>query len=138
MFVGRRHLEQAGTAYLEIVNFADAGQNVHLTITRGDTAILDRNVQVHAGEALRQMVPLSRGDDRRLRVHVAAPHNALEVDDDAFAWIEHAAPVGVTVVGQQTGWLRPLFAGDPDVRATLHRSFQVRAAAGARFQRGSL
>ncbi len=112
-------LEQAGTAYLEIVNFADAGQNVHLTITRGDTAILDRNVQVHAGEALRQMVPLSRGNDRRLRVHVAAPHNALEVDDDAFAWIEHAAPVGVTVVGQQTGWLRPLFAGDPDVRATF-------------------
>ena len=71
--------EQAGTAYLEIVNFADAGQNVHLIIRRGDSAILDRHVQVHAGEALRQMVPLSRGGDSRLRVHVDAPQNALAV-----------------------------------------------------------
>jgi hypothetical protein len=111
--------EQAGTAYLEIVNFAEASQNVHVTISRGDTAILDRHVQVRAGEALRQMVPISRGGDPRLRVHVEAPQNALEVDDDAFAWIEHATPVSITVVGEQTGWLRPLFAGDPDVRATF-------------------
>ena len=112
--------EQAGTAYLEIVNFADGGQNVHVIITpRATRAILDRHVQVHAGEALRQLVPLSRGGDSRLRVHVDAPQNALAVDDDAFAWIEHATPVAVTVVGQQTGWLRPLFAGDPDVRATF-------------------
>ena len=40
-------------------------------------------------------------------------------DDDAFGWIEHATPVAVTVVGQQTGWLRPLFAGDPHVKATF-------------------
>jgi hypothetical protein len=111
--------EQAGTAYVEIVNFADAGQNVHLTIKRGDTAILDRRVQVHAGEALRQLVPLSRGGDSRLRIHVEAPQNALAVDDDAFAWIEHATPVAITVVGQQTDWLRPLFARDPDVKATF-------------------
>ena len=93
---------------------------------------------MHAGEALRQMVPLSRGGDRRLRVHVDAPHNALAVDDDAFAWIEHAAPVAVTVVGQQTGWLRPLLRGRSGRQGDVHRSVQVRAAAGAWFQRGSL
>jgi hypothetical protein len=111
--------EQAGTAYLEIVNFAPAAQRVQVTITRGEGRILDRAVEMRAGEALRQLVPLDRGGDPRLRVHVDAPANALEADDEAFAWIAHARPVSVSVVGQQTAWLRPLLAGDPDVKATF-------------------
>ncbi|MEN3337794.1 MAG: hypothetical protein V7647_1470 [Acidobacteriota bacterium] len=109
----------AGTAYLEIVNYADAPQDMHVTITRGDAVVLDRRAAMRAGEALRQLVPLGRGGDPRMRVHVDAPHDALDIDDDAFAWIEHANPVTITVVGQQTAWLRPLFAGDPDVRVTF-------------------
>ena len=90
-----------------------------MTITRGDDAILDRRVQMGAGEALRQLLPIDRGAEPRMHVHVEAPHNALDVDDDAYAWIEHAKPVSITVVGQETGWLRPLFSGDPDVKVTF-------------------
>ena len=114
-----RRLEQAATAYLEVVNFADAGQNVHLTITRGDTAILDRNVQVHAGEALRQMVPLGRGGDRRLRVHVAAPHNALEADDEAFAWIAARGAGRRRRRRPADRLVAAALRGNPDVRATF-------------------
>jgi hypothetical protein len=109
----------AGDAYLEIVNFAPAAQSVHVTLTRGDASILDRRVSMGAGEALRQVLPLGRGADAALHAHIEAPDNALGVDDDAFAWIEHSTPVSITVVGQQTGWLRPLLLGDPDVKATF-------------------
>ena len=110
---------QAGDAYLEIVNYAPAAQPLHLPLLRGDLSLLDRRVAIGAGEALRQVLPLARGADPALRAHVEAPENALAIDDDAFAWIGHARPVLITVVGQQTGWLRPLLAGDPDVRATF-------------------
>lgn len=109
----------AGDAYLEIVNFAPVAQSVHVTLTRGEATILDRRVPMGAGEALRQVLPLGRGANPGLHAHIEAPDNALGVDDDAFAWIEHATPVSITVVGQQTGWLRPLLAGDPDVKAAF-------------------
>jgi hypothetical protein len=109
----------AGDAYLEIVNFGPAGQDVHVTLTRGETSILDRRVPMGAGEALRQVLPLGRGADPALHAHIEAAGNALAIDDDAFAWIEHAKPVAITVVGLHTEWLRPLLAGDPDVRATF-------------------
>jgi hypothetical protein len=39
------------------------------------------------------------------------------LDDEAFAWIEHARPLSVTIVGTATDWLRPLFAGNPEIHA---------------------
>jgi hypothetical protein len=109
----------AGAAYLEIVNFASAPQNVQMRVTRGEASILDRRVPLGAGEALRQVLPLGRGGDPALHARVEAPDNALPVDDEAFAWNAQATPVSITVVGQQTAWLRPLLAGDPDVRAVF-------------------
>ena len=109
----------AADAYLEIANFASAAQTVHLTISRGEATALDRRVSIAAGESLKQILPLGRGGDPALRAHVSAEQNALAFDDTAFAWLEHALPVAVTVVGQQSAWLRPLLAGDPDVRATF-------------------
>lgn len=109
----------AGDAYLEIVNFAPAAQNVHVILTRGEASVLDRRVSIGAGESLRQVLALGRGGDPALHAHVEAADNALDVDDDAFAWIAHAKPVSITVVGQQTGWLRPLVTGDPDVKAVF-------------------
>ena len=41
------------------------------------------------------------------------------MDDEAFAWVAHARPLAVTVVGTQTEWLRAAFERDPDVRATF-------------------
>ena len=104
-------------AYLEIANFARSAQTVRLTLTRGTTSILDRDLNLGAGEILRQVIPLVGGIDPALRARVDAPRNALRLDDEAFAWIEHARPLSVTIVGAATDWLRPLFAGDPDIHA---------------------
>jgi len=52
---------------------------------------------------------------------VDAPDNALDVDDDGFAWIARARPLSVVVVGEHTEWLRRLVSGDPDVRALFAR-----------------
>ena len=104
-------------AYLEIANFARSSQTVRLTLTRGNTSILDRDLNLGAGETLRQVIPLAGGTDPALRAHVDAPRNALRLDDEAFAWIEHARPLSVTIVGTATDWLRPLFAGNPEIHA---------------------
>ena len=109
----------AGDAYLEIANYAPSRQTVHLTLFRGTTAILDRQFDMGPGDALHQVTPLVRGADAALRAHVDAPGNALGIDDEAFAWIDRARPLTVTVVGPQTRWLSLLLGGDPDVRATF-------------------
>ena len=109
----------AGEAYLEILNAAPVEQTIEVTLVRGETRVLDRQVQIAAGQTLRQVVPLVRGPQAALQVHVDAPQNALSADDTAFAWMQHAAPVRITVVGQQTGWLRPLLLANPDVIATF-------------------
>jgi hypothetical protein len=109
----------AGDAYLEVVNYGPVAQDVRIRLARGEASILERSVSIGAGAALRQVLPLVRGAASDLHAHIEAPDNALGVDDDAFAWIEHGAPVAITVVGQQTGWLRPLLAGNPDFRAVF-------------------
>lgn len=111
--------ERAADAYLEIANYAPVSQSVRLTIERGTATIFDRALEVGPFELLRQVVPLSRGGDSLLRAGIRAPSNALDVDDEAVGWIERAEPLSVTVVGQETGWLRTAFDRDPDVRAQL-------------------
>ena len=110
---------QIGEAYLEVANFAPRVQTVHITLMRGNATVADNRVDLSAGEAYRQVIPLSRQGDPALRAHVEAADNALDVDDDGFAWIARARPVSIVVVGEHTEWLRRLFAGDPDVRATF-------------------
>jgi hypothetical protein len=104
----------AGEVYLEIGNFAPA-QPVHLTLGRGPATLLDRRVDMGAGEILRQVVRLDRGGDPLVRAHVDASGNALAIDDEAFAWFDRARPLSVTIVGEQTAWLARLFAGNPDI-----------------------
>lgn len=110
----------AGQAYLEVANFGPA-QQVHLTLARGTVSLVDRRFDMAAGETLRQSVPLDRGGEPAIRARVDAPGNALAIDDEAFAWFDRARPLAVTVVGEQTGWLARLFAGNPDVTATFVR-----------------
>jgi hypothetical protein len=109
----------AGNAYLEVANFAPAPQRVRVTLTRGTAAVFDRSFDMASGEALRQVIPLARGAGPSLRAHVEAPSNALAIDDDAFASIDGAQPLSVTIVGSQTNWLRPLLEPDPGLRATF-------------------
>jgi hypothetical protein len=109
----------AGDAYIEIANFAPAAQKVRVTLARGASQIFNREMDLGAAEVLRQVVPLARGGDPSLQARVEAPQNALDIDDQAFAWIEGAQPRAVTVVGQRTDWLRAAFARDPAVRASF-------------------
>ena len=110
---------QIGQAYLEVANFAPEAQKVHITLVRGNVTVADNRVDMGAGEAYRQVIPLSRQGDPALRAHVEAADNALDVDDDGFAWISRARLLSIVVAGEHTEWLRRLFAGDPDVRATF-------------------
>lgn len=111
--------DHAGEAYLEIANYATTAQTVHLTVERGRSQVLDQQIDMRAGEALRQILPLPRGGDAILRARIEAPADALAIDDEAVAWIDHARPLLVTVVGQHTSWLAGLLARDPDVHATF-------------------
>jgi len=117
---GRRGPDsQVGTAYLEIANFAGKAQTVHITMFRGKERIADSKTNLAAGEAYRQVVPLARQGDPALHAHIEAPDNALDVDDDGYAWIARARPLSVVVVGEHTEWIRRLLSGDPDIRATF-------------------
>lgn len=108
----------AGDAYLEVVNFGPA-QNVRVMLTRGHASLLDRRFDMAAGEALRQVVRLGHGEDRDVRARIDAPEDALTVDNEAIATLDRSRTLAITVVGAQTGWLAPLFAGDPDVRVAF-------------------
>jgi hypothetical protein len=110
---------QIAEAYLEVANFASVAQQVHIVLVRGDATINDSRVEMAAGEAYRQVIPLPRQGDPALRAHVEASQNALDMDDDGFAWIERARRLSVVVVGEHTEWLRRLLAADADVRATF-------------------
>lgn len=108
----------AGEVYLEIANFGPA-QQVHLMLGRGAATLLDRRIDMAAGEALRQVVRLERAGDPSVRARIEARGNALAIDDEAVAWFELARPLTVTVVGEKTEWLAPLFAANPEVSATF-------------------
>lgn len=110
--------EQAGDAYLEIANFSPSAQKLRLVLQRGNATIFDQQFDVAASEALRQVVPVSRGGDPLLRARIEADQNALDIDDRAVMWVDRAQPLAVTVVGVKTGWLRAMFDRDPDVTAT--------------------
>jgi hypothetical protein len=111
--------QTAGDVYLEIANFSRAAQKVRVTLQRGTATIFERDIDIGAAEALRQVVPVGRGSDRALRARVSARDNALDLDDEAVAWIERARPITVTVVGDRVTWLRTAFERNPDVHATF-------------------
>ncbi|MFI5178658.1 MAG: hypothetical protein ACHQO8_08845 [Vicinamibacterales bacterium] len=113
-----------GEAYVEIANYAAASQSVRVTITRGRDAVFDQSVEMAAGEAVRQVVPIAPAGDPQLRAQVRAPLDALAEDDEAVAWIADADPLAVTVVSDQPAPLASLLQ-----RATgLKASFTTPAA----------
>lgn len=111
--------DRAGDAYLEVANYGSAAQRVRVRLTRGGSTLIDRQVDMAAGEALRQALPIARGPEALLRARVDARSNALDADDEAFAWIDKARPLAVAVVGEEIEWLRTLFENDPAVRTTF-------------------
>jgi hypothetical protein len=105
-------------AYLEVANFAPA-QQVRLTVTRGTVSIVDRRVDMGAGQLLHEVIRLPRRRASDVRARIEAPHDALALDDEAFAWIADARPLSVAVVGTQTSWLAAWFHANPDVAGTF-------------------
>jgi hypothetical protein len=108
--------DHAADAYLEVANYARSAQPVRLRLTRGSAVVLDRSVSMGAGETLRQVIPIAHGSEASLRARVDAKGNALDIDDEAFGWIERPRPLALAIVGENTAWLTKLFEGDPGVR----------------------
>lgn len=107
--------ERQSEAYLAVTNYAAAAQTVRVTVTRGADALMSRSVPIGAGETFRDALPVATAGDARFRVHISAPENALEIDDDAVSWLWASQPLRVGVIG--TGSLVPgLLARDPDLR----------------------
>ncbi len=108
-----------GEAYLELANYAAGSQRVHLEIRRGADLIVDRQVDLAAGELARQTVPLGRDGDPRLRARISAPEDALVADDEAVAWFAAAERVPVTLVSENPGALGLALERNPSVHATF-------------------
>lgn len=111
--------DRAADAYLEIVNYAPSAQQVRLTLARGAAPVLDRKLLLAAGEALKQVIPIPRGTDATLRARVVADANALDVDDEAFGWIERTRGLTIALVGEEVTWLRSLLERDPSIRLSI-------------------
>jgi hypothetical protein len=107
----------AAEAYLEVSNFAPRPQSIVILVTRGSDRVLERDVEVGAGEALRQVLPLGSDGDPRLRATIRAAENALAIDDEAVAWLEAAQPLDVAVIVEGASSIAPLISRVPGVRA---------------------
>ena len=110
--------ERAADAYLEVANYSSSSQRVQVVMTRGATPVMDRTIDMSAGESLRQVIPIARGGSEALRTHVEARQNALAIDDDAFAWVDRAQRLAVLVVSDDPAWLTSLLARDPALRGS--------------------
>ena len=109
----------AGAAYLEVANYATSPQAVRVTVTRGTAGIFSETLQMGAGEAVRQVVPLAIEGDARLLARISADDDALEIDNQAAAWLSESEPLDVVIVSPDAGALGALFARAPGVRATF-------------------
>ena len=109
----------SGAAYLEIANYASSPQSVRVTVTRGTAGIFSQTLQMAAGEAVRQIVPLAADGDARLHARISAADDALELDDQAAAWLTESEPLDVVVVSPDPGPIGTLFARASGLRATF-------------------
>jgi len=97
-----------------------------VSLTRGTSVVADQTVELAAGEAVSQIVPLGAEGGARLLAKVTGPSDALALDDEAVAWIRGAAPVTAVVVSEDPGALRALLERDVAVQATFVRPADYR------------
>ncbi|MEO7271240.1 MAG: VWA domain-containing protein, partial [Vicinamibacterales bacterium] len=103
---------------LSVANFAVAAQSVHLTITRGADTLFDQSIPIAASGSYRDVLAIPAAGDARFHAHVSAAGNALDVDDDAGAWLWMAQPLRVGVV-EAASPAAALLAHDPTLRVTV-------------------
>jgi hypothetical protein len=111
--------EAQAEAYLELANYAPAPQKARLVVTRGTVTMADVSIDLNAGEAVRQIVPLGKQGDSRVLAHLSGPNNALAIDDEAVAWVPGAQQLAVTVVSEAPGYIQVLFDRLPGMKATF-------------------
>ena len=86
-------------------------------MTRGTDVVTDTAVDMAPGEAVRQTLVLEPGE-ARLRARVSAELDALDLDNEAVAWLPGATPLAVTVVSADPGALGLLLERHPGVAAS--------------------
>ena len=111
--------EAQAEAYLELANYSAAPQKARLVVTRGTAKMADVSIDLNAGEAVRQMVPLGKQGDSRVLARLSGPNNALEIDDEAVAWVSGAQQLAVTIVSEAPGYIQVLFDRLPGMKATF-------------------
>jgi Ca-activated chloride channel homolog len=111
--------ESQAEAYLELANYSSKPQKARLVVTRGTAKMGDVSIDLGAGEAVRQMVPLGKTGDSRVLARLSGPDNALAIDDEAVAWVPGAQPLNVTVVSEVPGFIQVLFERLPGIKATF-------------------
>ena len=111
----------AGEAFVQIANYAPAGQPVTLSVTRGSTVVSSQKIDMAAGEAISTIVPLPPQGGARLLARVEAATDSLAEDNEAVAWIHGAEVVPVTIVSQDAAALEAVLRADPSIRITTAR-----------------
>jgi Ca-activated chloride channel homolog len=106
-------------AYLELANYSSNPQTARLVVTRGTAKMGDRSIDLGAGEAVRQIVPLGKTGDSRVLARLSGPNNALAIDDEAVAWVPGAQTLNVTVVSEVPGYIQVFFERLPGMKATF-------------------
>jgi hypothetical protein len=115
-----------GEAYVQVANYSSQTQNVRITVTRGATVLANNSVDMTAGEAVSQVVPLAAGGGARLIARIEAKQDALAEDNEAFAWIEGAEPIEVTVVSESPSPVTGMLNADARIRASFIRPAEYR------------
>jgi hypothetical protein len=118
----------AGEAYVQIANFSPATRQVRASVARGANIIWSQSVDLAAGEAVSQVVPLPAEGGPRLRATIESPDDALAEDNEAFAWLEGAEEIDVTVVTDDAAGAAVLFRADPRLRPTFVAPSDYKAA----------
>ncbi|MEZ5315808.1 MAG: VWA domain-containing protein [Vicinamibacterales bacterium] len=111
--------QSSAEAYLEVANYSPDPQTVTLTVTRGTAVVFGQPVEMAAGEAVRQVIPLGDAGDPRIRASVSAAADALDADDEAVGWLPEAEGLAVTVVSADPGPLGLLLSRAPGVTPTF-------------------
>ena len=103
---------------LDVSNFAAEPQVVHVTVTRGAGVLLDQSLTIRAGASHRESMAVPLQGEAGFRAHVSAGANALDIDDDAVAWLWSAKPLRVGVVGTASR-VPALLARDATMRVSV-------------------
>lgn len=108
----------SATAFIAVSNYGRSARTVQVSIVRDQSPVLQRTLQLGAGDTFRETVAVPLAGAPRFLARAVAPGDALPVDDEAEAWLWRASPVSVAVVGN-AGAVPGMLAQDPHLRVNV-------------------